>query len=96
MLGQSIRLNRFVNYKRHCVVAALDAGGFFGPYPGLVDIKSTCDSLSESDAILMEPGCIETCRETFLCEKAPVLITRLNWNTKMPAKTTSKRLIKAC
>ncbi len=81
MLGQKVRLSKLVNKDKKCVIAALDAGGFFGPYPGLIDLKSTCEKLRESDAILLEPGAIDICRDTFLTKNPPVLITRLNWNT---------------
>lgn len=81
MLGQDIKLSRLVNSEKRCVIAALDAGGFFGPYEGLINILETCNKLFESDAILLEPGFIEKCRDVFLSNNAPILITRLNWNT---------------
>ena len=66
MIGQEIRLNRLVSNNKNCVIAALDAGGFFGPYEGLIDIKSTCSLLKDSDAVLLEPGNIPICRDVFL------------------------------
>jgi class I fructose-bisphosphate aldolase len=81
MNGSRIRLNRLSNTQKNGVIAALDAGGFFGPYPGLIDIKETCDMLFEADAILIEPGMIEICKDTFLRNNAPLLITRLNWDS---------------
>ncbi len=81
MLGQEIRLSKLVSQNKNCVIAALDAGGFFGPYPGLLNISEVCKALQDSDAILIEPGSIEVCRETFLEDDPPILITRLNWNT---------------
>lgn len=80
-MGQLIRLNRLVDSRRKCVIAALDAGGFFGPYQGLSDIEKASGQLSEADAILIEPGSIYTCKKVFLGSSPPLLITRLNWNT---------------
>lgn len=81
MLGQKIRLNRLLKGEHNCVIAALDAGGFFGPYEGLVDLSAACDLLKEADAVLIESGMIDRCRHVFLGENPPVLITRLNWNS---------------
>ena len=81
MIGQDIRLNKLVNKNKNCVIAALDAGGFFGPYPGLIDLPEVCDNLKESDAILIEHGAIEICKNAFLGSEPPLLITRLNWNS---------------
>ncbi|MBA7509785.1 2-amino-3,7-dideoxy-D-threo-hept-6-ulosonate synthase [subsurface metagenome] len=81
MIGQIIRLNKLTRKNRNCVVAALDAGEFFGPYQGIVNLASVCKTLNESDAILIEPGAIEICKEAFLGDDPPILITRLNWNS---------------
>ena len=81
MFGQQIRLNKLINPYKNCVIVALDAGGFLGPYPGLMDLNETCQKLNEADAIVLEPGAIEICKNTFLGENPPLLVTRLNWNT---------------
>jgi class I fructose-bisphosphate aldolase len=81
MLGQKIRLNGLLKGDQNCVIAALDAGGFFGPYPGLVDLRSVCMMLRESDGILIENGMVDECRDVFLGNDPPVLITRLNWSS---------------
>lgn len=81
MNGSKIRLSKLCNVQKNGVIAALDAGGFFGPYPGLIDLKETCNIVFEADAILIEPGMISICNDVFLKNNAPLLITRLNWNS---------------
>ena len=81
MLGQEIRLNKIISGKKNCVIAALDAGGFFGPYPGLIELPDMCKILKDADAILIEHGAINICKNVFLGENPPLLITRLNWNS---------------
>jgi DhnA family fructose-bisphosphate aldolase class Ia len=81
MLGQEIRFNKLLRGDQNCVISALDAGGFFGPYEGLIDLRNVSTVLNNTDGILIENGMIGSCRDVFLGNNPPVLITRLNWNS---------------
>lgn len=81
MDGKQIRLKRFLSRSGKLVIAAIDHGAFHGPVKGLEDPRKTCTQLTEADGVLMAPGMIEHVADEFTRPGAPLLITRLAWNS---------------
>ena len=82
MTGKEIRINRFFS-NGNPVVVAIDHGQYFGPIPGLIDVKTTILKLSQADGILMTPFIVPQVKEMFFRKESPSLIIRLNWTTAL-------------
>jgi len=82
MTGKEIRKERFFS-NGNPVVVAIDHGQYFGPIPGLIDVKPTVSKLSQADGILMTPFVVSHVKETFFRKDGPSLIVRLNWTTAL-------------
>jgi len=81
MVGKEIRFNRLFGGEGNVVVVAVDHGAEFGPTPGLVDFISTLERLGEADAILLNPGMLESSAPFFGRLHAPRIILRVTWTT---------------
>ncbi|MCL5103598.1 MAG: hypothetical protein M1133_05725 [Armatimonadetes bacterium] len=81
MNGKEFRLKRFLARSDKLVIAALDHGVFHGPIPGLEDPVQACAHLKGADAVLMGAGIIPHVAHQFTAPGAPLLITRLVWNS---------------
>ena len=82
MTGKEIRTNRFFS-NGNPVVVAIDHGQYFGPIPGLIDVKTAILKLSQADGILMTPFVVPQAKEMFFRKDSPSLIIRLNWTTAL-------------
>ncbi|MHB9037158.1 MAG: class I fructose-bisphosphate aldolase [Armatimonadota bacterium] len=81
MNGKEFRLKRFLGRSDKLVIAALDHGVFHGPIPGLEDPVQACAQLNGADAVLMGAGILPHVMHQFTSPGAPLLITRLVWNS---------------
>jgi len=81
MFGDIIRFNKLFSNEEKVVVVAVDHGEFSGPIPGLIDLPKTVESVKEAEAILMSPGMVAHCLDTFSRRDSPRLILRLNWSS---------------
>jgi len=81
MNGKQFRLSRLLSRAEKLVVAALDHGVFHGPIAGLEDPVKACAQLGAADAVLMGAGMIPHVAGQFTAPGAPLLITRLVWNS---------------
>jgi len=79
MTGRDIRFSRLLKDGENAVIVAVDHGEFFGPLPGLIDVPEAVESVKEADGILMSPGMVAHCKDTFCMKDGPTLIIRLNW-----------------
>jgi DhnA family fructose-bisphosphate aldolase class Ia len=79
--GESIRLARLFHQGENAVVVAIDHGLYFGPLPGLIDLKQAISRLDEADAVLLSAGMVAHCGDFFARRGAPAMILRLNWAT---------------
>lgn len=79
--GESVRLARLFSEGKNAVIVAVDHGLYFGPLPGMIELSSVIDRVSQADAILMGPGMPAHCSGVFSKRGAPALILRLNWAT---------------
>lgn len=77
-----IRLERLFNRNENAVIIAADHGMFDGPIPGLVDIRRTLEKINPAvDAVLVSPGTLKHCADTFNTKGAPMAVVRVNWST---------------
>ena len=81
MTGKEFRLQRLLARSDKLVIAAMDHGAFHGPIRGLENPAKACLQLTGADAVLMAPGMIHHVASRFTGPGAPLLITRLNWNS---------------
>ena len=81
MDGKQFRLERFLKRSEKVVVAAVDHGAFHGPIAGLENIREACSQLIEADGVLMTQGAIRHVADLLTHPGAPVLLTRLAWNS---------------
>lgn len=79
MQGQWIRLNRLFSEGGRAVVAALDAGAFPGPTPGIGNLPEAIDDFADADALVVSPGMMRHCGHAFDYRGAPLAAVRLNW-----------------
>jgi DhnA family fructose-bisphosphate aldolase class Ia len=83
--GEGIRLARLFHQGENAVVVAVDHGLYFGPLPGLIDLKQAVSRLDEADAVLLSSGMVAHCGDFFARRGAPAMILRLNWATNYVA-----------
>ena len=81
MTGKELRVQRLFARSEKLVIAAMDHGGFMGPSPGLEEPDRTCRQFARADAVLMMPGMISSLAQHFTTPQAPLVITRLLWNS---------------
>jgi DhnA family fructose-bisphosphate aldolase class Ia len=79
--GRDIRLSRFFSHGNAVVVAA-DHGMHDGPLPGLIDLPQAMKQVdAQADAVLLAPGMLRHCAETFNYRGGPMVIARINWSS---------------
>jgi DhnA family fructose-bisphosphate aldolase class Ia len=81
MTGRDIRFRKLLPPGERIIILPIDHGEFQGPRKGLINARTTLDTLSGYDAVLMSPGTLQQCWEVFAARKSLVSIVRLNWNT---------------
>lgn len=82
MPGRSVRLKRLFTNDENVVIVAMDRGEFDGLLPGMIDLPETARCISSRvDGVLLSPGMVRHCRDSFRHRGAPVPIVRLNWST---------------
>lgn len=79
--GKELRLSRLFSSEGNAVVVAIDHGQTFGPMDGLVRYTEAAEKLREADGVLLAPQMVRFTGRLFQGRGAPVMITRLNWNT---------------
>ena len=79
--GKRIRFGRLLGEGKRPVIVAVDHGAEFGPTPGLLDFDKALARLGEADAILINPGMIESQTDFFGRPGAPAMIARVTWTT---------------
>ncbi|HXK59056.1 MAG TPA: hypothetical protein PLP42_04105 [Acidobacteriota bacterium] len=79
---KNIRYQRLFNRDERCVIIAMDHCLFDGPIPGMTDLRETAAKISPVvDAVLLSPGMLNHCSQTFNYKGAPMAVVRLNWST---------------
>ena len=82
MTGREIRLKKLFGESGKAVVVACDHGMFDGPHAGMEDIGAMLTKLGDGpDAILLSPGMLAHTGDFFARRGAPVVVTRLNFNS---------------
>ena len=81
MDARDIRIGRLMGAGR-AVIVAFDHGLFDGPIEGMIDLRETAGNINPCiDAVLLAPGMLRHCGKYLAQPKAPLAVTRLNWNT---------------
>ena len=83
MTGKSIRVDRLFSAGKNAVIIAADHGEFDGPIPGMIDLPAIMRSSinPDVDAVLLSPGMLRHCQDTFSYKGAPMAAVRTNWST---------------
>lgn len=81
MKGADIKLGRLFSKGKNAVVVAADHGEFDGPQAGMYNLPQIFKQMSMADGILLSPGMLPACYESFNYKGAPVPIMRINWST---------------
>ena len=94
MFGKNIRLERIINRETgNAVIVPLDHGTSIGPIPGLIDMKSTVNAVSEggATAVLMQKGLVPYGHRTSGSDVG--LILHLSASTNLGSSSDSKVLV---
>jgi DhnA family fructose-bisphosphate aldolase class Ia len=82
--GKQIRLHRILGGEKHKpLIVAFDHALPLGPIPGTVNPADQVEAFAKAgvDAVLLNPGMICHCVNTFLQPYAPSLIVRMDWSS---------------
>lgn len=82
MSGKQIKLDKLFNKGENAVIVAVDHGMFDGPIPGMINLQETATKINPVvDGVLLSPGMLSACKDTFNFKGAPMPIVRINWST---------------
>jgi DhnA family fructose-bisphosphate aldolase class Ia len=80
-IGKEIRLGRLFGHEKNLIITAVDHGTEMGTIPGLVKLPKTLESVTASDAILVNAETIADYKQAFARPGAPALLARTTWTT---------------
>ena len=78
MVGKDIRLGKLFSSGNTVIVAA-DHGSYMGPFKGIENLQDQIMQFKKADAVLLNPGMAERCKDFFSEKDAPFSIIRVNW-----------------
>ena len=81
MIGRTLRLKKFIPDGERIIILPLDHGEFQGPRKGLIDFRTTLQTIDRGyDALLCSPGQFEKNWDIFATRKSVTSIMRINWD----------------
>ena len=78
MTGKDIRLGKLFS-DGNAVIVAADHGSYMGPFKGIEDLPNQVMQFKKADALILNPGMAERCKDFFSEKDAPLSIIRVNW-----------------